>query len=131
MQLEKILHVEDDLDIQEITLFVLETLGGFTCEQRSSGNDAIEKAMDFVPDLIILDVMMPGMNGPDTLAELRKLPEFELIPVIFITAKAHTNEIQLLRDLGALDVFTKPFDPMTLVERINESWNSIHAGKPN
>lgn len=125
MQLNKILHIEDDPDIQELTLFILENLGGFVCQQRSSGDEAIEKALQFIPDLMILDVMMPGMNGPETLAKLRKIQEYKLVPTIFMTAKAQASEVKSLMELGSLDVYTKPFDPMTLVARINESWNSL------
>lgn len=125
-ELKTILHVEDDLDIQEITRLALETIGGFIVEQCSSGRDALERASSFSADLFLLDVMMPGMSGEETLKELRKQPEFKDTPAIFMTAKAQPEEVQAFKDSGAIDVITKPFDPMTLADQIRESWDNAH-----
>ncbi len=122
--LTKILCVEDEPDIQAITKLALETIGGFTIETCSSGREALLKAPEFGPDLILLDVMMPGMDGPETLQALRALPGFETTPVIFMTAKAMASEIQKYKELGALDVIPKPFDPMTLSDQIKAIWNA-------
>ena len=122
--LNKILCVEDEPDIQAITKLALETVGGFTIETCSSGREALLRAPEFGPDLILLDVMMPGMDGPETLHALRALPGFEATPVIFMTAKAMASEIQKYKDLGALDVIPKPFDPMTLSDQIKAIWNA-------
>ena len=123
-ELPKILHVEDDLDIQAIALLSLETLGGFMIVQASSGQEALEKAPAFSPDLLLLDVMMPTMDGPELLQELRKLPQFTQTPVIFMTAKAQPEEVQQFMELGAIDVITKPFDPLTLADQIRAIWQN-------
>lgn len=113
----KILYVEDEADIREIAHFALED-EGFDIVFCESGVHAIKNAKKFQPDLILLDVMMPGMDGPTTLKKLRELPGFESIPVVFLTAKVQPKEVQNLYDLGAVDVIAKPFDPMTLANLI-------------
>lgn len=120
--LERILHVDDDTDIQKVTKLALEEIGGFVVEICSSGREAIDKAPIFAPDLILLDVMMPGMDGPETLRRLRKLPEMAETPVIFMTAKAQAREIERYKAMGAVDIVTKPFDPMTLSQQIRDIW---------
>lgn len=122
-KLDKILHVEDEPDIQTIARMTLETLGGFTVQTCSSGQDAIVAAPKFAPDLILLDVMMPGMDGPTTLEELRKLPETRETPIVFMTAKAQVHEVEGFKALGAIDVVTKPFDPATLCDVLREIWD--------
>ena len=120
--LNKILYVEDEPDIQQVVKMTLESLGGFTIKICRSGGEAIEKAPGFLPELILLDVMMPGMDGPTTLQELRKLPETAQTAVIFMTAKAQAHEIKQLKALGAIDIITKPFDPVTLCDVIKKIW---------
>jgi len=117
-KLDKILHVEDDPVIQMITLLCLEKLGGFTVEQACTGKEALEIAPGFMPHLLLLDVMMPEMNGPEVLLEVRKLKVTAQTPAIFMTAKAQDHEVQQLRSLGALGVIAKPFDPLTLADEI-------------
>lgn len=124
MELNKILHVEDEPDIQEIARLALETIGGFTVETCSSGQEALEGVSAFRPDLILLDVMMSGMDGPTTLGELRKLPETAKTPIIFMTAKVQSGEIDQFKGMGAIDVIAKPFDPTTLSDQIREIFNS-------
>ena len=125
--LDRIMYVEDEPDIQLIARIVLETVGGFTVRVFSSGDEAVEAASAFNPDLILLDVMMPGMDGPTTLAALRELPGFDAKPVVFITAKVMDSETDHYRDLGAIDVIPKPFDPVTLCDRVRDIWNAHHA----
>jgi two-component system, OmpR family, response regulator len=120
--LKRILYIEDDLDIQAITIMVLQTINGFTLEACSSGNDALHKAVVFKPDLILLDVMMPGMNGPETFTELRKFPSLVSIPVVFMTAKVQPHEVQEYLGLGAAGVIAKPFDPMILADQLRDIW---------
>jgi len=120
MEIKKILHVEDDEDIQAIALIALETMGGFEVMQCSSGRDAVDKAPAFQPDLYLLDAMMPGMTGLETLAELRKDDSLGDVPAIFMTAKAQSSEVSEFLDSGALGVITKPFDPMTLADQIRD-----------
>ena len=113
----KLLYVEDEADIREIAEFALED-EGFDIVFCESGEQALEKAVDFKPDVILLDVMMPGMDGPTTLKELRGFPELIGTPVIFLTAKVQPNEIKEYLALGAIDVIAKPFDPMALAGTI-------------
>lgn len=122
--LEKILYVEDDPDIQQITIMVLETISGFTLSACSSGKEAVSKAIEFNPDLMLLDVMMPGMDGPETLRELRKFPQLVNIPAVFMTAKVQPQEVQEYLSMGALAVIAKPYDPMTLANELKTIWGN-------
>lgn len=127
----RILYVEDEADIQTIVVTVLEAIGGFTVVACSSGPQAIAAAPTANADLILLDVMMPGLDGPATLAALRAIPQTAATPVIFMTAKAQASEISEFKRLGALDVITKPFDAMALPEQIGEIWRrSMGASAP-
>jgi len=126
-ELKKILYVEDEPDIQAVARIALESVGGFILEVCSSGFEALEKGPDFKPDLLLLDVMMPGMDGVSTLQELRKQPGLENTPAMFMTAKVRPSEIDQLRKEGAIDVIPKPFDPMTLSENLKSLWNKHTA----
>ena len=121
--LQKILIVEDDPDIQTVARMALEAIGGFTVETSNSGKEALVKAPAFQPDLILLDVMMPEMDGPTTLKELRKMPALEATPVVFCTAKAMPSELEQYEALGSAGVVAKPFDPMTLADQVRAIWN--------
>jgi DNA-binding response OmpR family regulator len=114
--------VEDEPDIQAIARLALETIGGFSVRMCSSGAEAIAAGPAFAPDLILLDVMMPGMDGPTTLQALRREPRLASTPVLFMTAKVQPHEIAHYRDLGVLDVLPKPFDPMTLAATLHAIW---------
>ena len=120
--LKKILYVEDEPDIQMIARVALENVGGFELLVCSSGAEAVEKAAAFAPDMFLLDVMMPGMDGPTTLAELRKIPQLAKTPVMFMTAKVQPQEIEFLKSLNVAEVIAKPFDPMGLANNMRESW---------
>lgn len=122
-ELNKILHVEDEPDIRDITRLSLERIGGYTLESCASGEAALDKAEDFAPDLILIDVMMPGMDGPTTLKALRDLPGLADTPVVFMTAKARPDEVEEFEEMGAIGVITKPFEPMQLANRIKEIWD--------
>lgn len=121
-ELTRILYVEDDPDIQAIALMVLETISGFTVEACYCGSEALEKAVAFKPDLVLLDVMMPGMDGPETLKGLRNFPELVQTPVVFMTAKVQPREVEGYLKLGAAGVIAKPFDPMTLAQELRNIW---------
>ena len=121
-QLTKILYVEDEPDIQAVAKIALEAVGGFTVCICSSGNEALSKVLEFAPDLVLLDVMMPGMDGPATLKALKDLPELVGTPFLFMTAKVQPSEVQHFKSLGAVDVIPKPFDPMTLSDKVKEIW---------
>jgi CheY-like chemotaxis protein len=126
LTLKTILMVEDEADIQMVAQLALESVGGFTVEICSSGQEAVQMAPELAPDLIILDVMMPGMDGLETFNALRAIPQLANTPVIFMTAKVQPHEVVEYKALGALDVISKPFDPMTLSETINAIWRQYH-----
>lgn len=111
---KKLLHVEDDEDIQMIARMVLVDLGGFDVMQCASGAEAVEKASAYGPDLMILDYMMPGMNGMATLLALRDLPGLKTVPAIFMTAKVLAVTEDEMAAAGVVGVITKPFDPVSL-----------------
>lgn len=125
--LTKILCAEDDPDIQAIMQMALEHVGGYTVLMTSNGREALDRAPAFAPDLILLDVMMPEMDGPTTLEALRAHPQLADVPVIFLTAKAQQHEIDQYRTLGIADVISKPFDPVALPERVRAIWEYRHA----
>ena len=127
-ELRSILYVEDEADIQAVARLALEAVGGFSVTICSSGAEAVERAPEVRPDLILLDVMMPGMDGVNTLRALREIPETAATPVIFMTAKAQQSEIRNFRELGALDVIAKPFDPMALSDQIREIYEATDPG---
>lgn len=127
--LQKILFVEDDPDIQMVAQLALEAVGGYTVHMCSSGAEALAVAEQFAPDLILLDVMMPGMDGPTTLAELRKKPALAHIPVIFMTARVQRHEVEQYLALGAADVISKPFDPMTLSAQVAAIWTKAYEAR--
>lgn len=123
--LTKILYVEDDPDIQALVKIALEMIGGFTLNCCSSGQQALDpQNLQFAPQLLLLDVMMPDMDGPTTLAMLRKIPALKDTPVIFMTAKIQSSEVLYYQSLGALGVIAKPFDPMLLSEQILALWSA-------
>ena len=125
--LKKLIYIEDEADIREIAQLALELVGGYEVEIYGSGQEALAKAGLFKPELILLDVMMPDMDGPTTLANLRANPEFANTPAVFMTAKVQPNEIADLQALGALAVIAKPFDPMILASQLAEIWARHHG----
>jgi len=117
----KILIVDDEADIRRIARLSLERVGRMQVVEAASGPEAVRAALSERPDAILLDVMMPGMDGPATLVELRARPELSAIPVLFLTAKAMIAEVERLKALGATAVLTKPFDPMRLPTELREA----------
>ncbi len=126
-ELKRILYVEDEPDIQAVARLALEMVGGYTLEVCGSGREALEKAPGFAPQLILLDVMMPGMDGPETLKAMRGMAELAALPVIFMTAKVQPSEVAHYKELGVADVIPKPFDPMTLPTAIQSIWERCHG----
>jgi CheY-like chemotaxis protein len=126
--LKKIMLVEDDLDIQLITRLSLEVGGGYDVRVCGSGAEAIQSAAAYAPDLVVLDVMMPGMDGPATMDALRKLPELATTPVVFFTANTQELVRQDLLRRGALDIIIKPIEPDALVAQIRSIWQRIETG---
>jgi CheY-like chemotaxis protein len=114
----RILHVDDEPDIREVVDLSLALNPEFQVRACSSGAEAIETAAQWSPGLILLDVMMPGMDGPTTLTHLRENPETSNIPVLFMTARAQTREVEQFISLGAQGVISKPFNPMTLASEV-------------
>lgn len=127
MNLERILYVEDEPDIQAVAKLALEMVGGYQVMICSGGQEALDKVGGFAPDIILLDVMMPGMDGPTTLQNLRANPATATIPVIFLTAKVQPSEVAHYQSLGALDVIAKPFDPMALAGQVRKIWDVSHG----
>lgn len=127
MKLERILYAEDEPDIQAVAKLALEMVGGFQVLICNNGQEALESVDDFAPDLILLDVMMPGMDGPTTLKNLRANPATAAIPAIFLTAKVQPAEVAQFQALGALNVIAKPFDPMTLATQVRQIWERSHG----
>ncbi len=125
MTLNKILYVEDEPDLQALTKLVLEMLGGFTVKVCGSGAEALEQASAFAPDLFLLDMRMPGMDGPTTLQSLHAIPELAATPAIFMTAML-PDEIANFKTQGALGMIAKPFDPTTLADTIRTIWKQRH-----
>ena len=120
--LTRILYVEDQPDIRLVAKMALEAVGGFTVMACESGADALRCAPEARADLLLLDVMMPGMDGPGLLALLREMPATAKTPVIFMTAKVQASEVALYKGLGALEVIAKPFDPMALSDQLRRIW---------
>lgn len=124
MTLKRILYAEDEPLIQVVAKLALEKVGGFDVLICSSGAEALEKVAGFAPDLVLLDVVMPGLDGPATFARLRAGPATAAIPVIFLTANAQPAEVAQYKALGAMDVIAKPFNPMALAGQIRQAWDA-------
>jgi CheY-like chemotaxis protein len=122
----RILHVDDEPDIREIVDLSLGLNSEFEVHACASGEEAIAAAAEWSPILILLDVMMPGMDGPTTLRHLRQNPKTSDIPVLFMTARAQTREVEHFYSLGAQGVISKPFDPMTLASVVRDRLQTLH-----
>lgn len=114
----RVLIIDDEEDIREVAALSLETVAGWEVLMAGSGAAGIAKAQEIRPDAILLDVMMPGMDGPTTFRELHALPETADIPVILLTAKVQAADQKRFSDLGVARVMFKPFDPLTLAKDI-------------
>jgi len=114
----RVLYVDDDPDLREVVVASLGLDPDFVTRSCSSGQEALAVAADWPPDIIVLDVMMPVIDGPATLAHLRDNAQTAEIPVIFMTARAQSCELDFFRSLGAAGVISKPFDPMTLAASV-------------
>ncbi len=120
--LQRILVVDDEPDILAVIRTTLRARGDFEVEVCACGQDALEVAPRFAPDLILLDVMMPGIDGPMTLKALQEDPQTSSTPVVFMTAKVMPQETARYLTLGAVAVIAKPFDQRTLVDEIEVIW---------
>ena len=121
----KILIIDDEEDIREVAALSLETVAGWEVIKASSGAQGVARAAEHQPDAILLDVMMPGMDGPTTFRELRRNPDTAGIPVLLLTAKVQGNDQRRFADLGVEAILFKPFDPLMLPTQISDAlgWN--------
>lgn len=122
--LKRILYAEDEEDIRTIAQIALEEIGGFTVAYCKTGIETLDVAESFKPDLVLLDVMMPEMDGLTTLAKLHAIPSLQKLPAIFMTAKIQPDEVATYKAMGILGVITKPFDPMKLANTIQALWDT-------
>jgi CheY-like chemotaxis protein len=114
----KVLIIDDEDDIRSVAALSLGILGGVDVVEAESGPDGINKAASEKPDVILLDYMMPEMDGVTTLAQLRGRSDTSGIPVIFLTARAMSSEVEKLKQMGAKGILTKPFDPTSLATQV-------------
>jgi CheY-like chemotaxis protein len=125
--LSRVLYVDDDPTLTLLTRMSLERVGGFTVQTCTSGAEAVTQAPQFMPDLILLDVMMPDMDGPATLKALRQNAALADIPIVFLTAKVQPDEVERYRGLGAVATIAKPFDPVALPGIMRDIWQRSRA----
>ena len=123
--LNRICYVEDDEDIQRIVRLSLEKVGKMTVEVVSDPMVAIERITAFKPELVMLDWMMPGMDGPALFRKMREVPATKDLPVVFITAKASQKELDELKTMGAIGTISKPFSPKDLPDQLRALWNAL------
>ena len=126
MPIKKILVVDDSPTERHIITQLLES-AGYEVSTAEGGDEGVERAKQIMPDLGLMDVVMPGMDGPATLVQLRQDPDTAAIPVVFLTANTDPKEIAHYRSLGAVDVIAKPYNPMTLAEQVRQVWAGHHA----
>ncbi len=122
-RLKRILVVDDDRDVRDVAVIALRRIGGFEVEATGSGPAAIDLARAFRPDLVLLDVVMPTMDGPAVLRSLRADPNQAETPVVFMTARTQARDLAEYRALGCLDVIVKPFTPSSLPQLVREAWH--------
>ena len=118
MRMPTVLVVDDDDAIREVIQIALEVVAGWQVITADGGTKALVLAREHHPDAVLLDVMMPDMDGPTTLQNIRRRDGLASTPTIFITARAQPHEKQAFLDIGAVGVITKPFDPMTLASDV-------------
>lgn len=122
--LKNILVIDDDEEMQEAARLGLEMLGGFEVHTCGDGEEGIRMAASLQPDLLLLDSVMPGMDGPSMLRQMREREELSEIPVIFVTSMSHDRERREFETMGALGVIEKPFDPKGLPDRVRSIWKA-------
>lgn len=123
--LQSVLYVDDEPDIREVVELSLALAADLRVESCGSGEEALKVMPVVRPDMVLLDVMMPGLDGPGTLARMRADPALAGIPVVFLTAKALPAEIQRFLALGAVAIIPKPFDALKLAEQVQTIWNGL------
>ena len=130
-ELQRLLYVDDDSDMLRVAEIALLMSGPLDVLSCNSGESAIAKVAAFNPQLVMLDLNMPGMNGKQTLRGLQNTHDMSHVAVVFITAANDANELQELRALGAFDIIEKPFDPMTLGRRTQTIWEAWQIATSN
>ncbi|MFT5611083.1 MAG: two-component system OmpR family response regulator [Polaribacter sp.] len=123
--LVRILCAEDDADIQELVSLSLTMVGDLTIKRCDTGLEAVDAVEAFDPQLLLLDVMMPFLDGPGALKAIREIEAYKNIPAVFLTAKVQRHEVEGYLDFGGTRVIPKPFDPMTLAIEIQEFWTDM------
>lgn len=121
-ELKKILYAEDEPDVQMVVDITIQTMSNFEIKICGNGKLLLDCVEEYNPDLILLDVMMPEMDGPTTFKNLQANEKTRDIPVIFMTAKAQVHEVNVFKEIGAIGIITKPFDPMQLCSEIERIW---------
>lgn len=125
--LSRVLCVDDDPDIRIVLEFALRRVGGLEVAICASGIEALARAQDFAPDLMLLDAVMPGLDGPATLRKLRAIPALAHVPTLFLTAKADSDEMENYAEMGADGILAKPFDAMKLADVVRGVWERTHG----
>ena len=123
--LNRVCYVEDDEDIQRIVRLSLERIGKMTVSVVSDPTKAIDAMLAFKPDLVMLDWMMPTMDGPTLFKHMKARPETKALPVVFITAKAAQRDLDELTSLGAAGTISKPFSPKDLPDQLRSIWAKL------
>lgn len=126
-ELKKILYAEDEVDVQTVVELTVQTLSNYEIKVCDNGKKLLECVEEYNPDLILLDVMMPEMDGPTTFKNLQINEKTKNIPVVFMTAKAQVHEIENLKETGISGVITKPFDPVSLCGDIEKIWEGVNS----
>lgn len=121
-ELKKILYAEDEPDVQTVVEITIQSMSNYDIKACSNGKKLLDCVEEYNPDLILLDVMMPEMDGPTTFEHLLSNEKTKDIPVIFMTAKAQTHEVETFKKSGAIGIITKPFDPLLLCSEIEQIW---------
>lgn len=126
-ELKKILYAEDEPDVQTVVELTIQSMSNYEIKLCDNGKTLLECVEGYSPDLILLDVMMPEMDGPTTFRNLQLNEKTKDIPVIFMTAKAQVHEIEIFKETGVLGIITKPFDPINLCNDIQKIWNESNG----
>lgn len=127
ISLQRVLIADDEPDLLEIARIALETLGGYEVATCQSGGELLSLLPVFEPDLVVVDVLMPDMGGLEVFDALRRESGYQDLPVVFLTGLVLERDLEKLRASGAADIITKPFDPMTLADRIGRIWEGSHG----
>lgn len=127
-ELQRILFVEDDADIRMVALIALERVGGLTVAACESGQEALGRLDAVAPQMLLVDMMMEGMNGLETIAAIHARPAYARLPAVVMSAKVQPADVEHYLRQGAVDVIEKPFEPMMLADNLRSIWRRLHRG---